>query len=155
MHKPEKPMDPIEEVEGILKRLVPAAMSERSTRANDSMIDGLAGGQASGLKKIAKRHYWWQAGMAASIAVGAGLVFLEPPNADSGVEGDYQFLNASRSITPTSHEKFVEREDGASLVAVDYEEVSGGVYLDKECGIEIQIGQRDEGQFLVNNLGSF
>jgi hypothetical protein len=82
MHKPDKPMDPIEEVENILKRLAPSAMSERATRANESMIDGLAGSQSAVLKQPARRQYWWQAGIAASLLAGSGLVFWDQPKAD-------------------------------------------------------------------------
>jgi hypothetical protein len=41
------------------------------------------------------------------------------------------------------------------MVAVDYEEVNGGLYLDKQSGLEIEVGQRDKGTYVVCNSGSF
>ena len=82
MQKPDRQLDSIEEVENILKRLTPSALSERATRANDSMINGLAGSQSAVLKQPARRQYWWQAGIAASLMAGAGLVFWDQPKVD-------------------------------------------------------------------------
>ena len=83
MQKPDKPMDPIEDVENILKRLTPSALSERATRANESMIDGLAGHLPTGDRAAASRQYWWQAGIAAILMAGAGLVFLNQDSTEN------------------------------------------------------------------------
>jgi hypothetical protein len=109
MHKPDKPMDPIEEVENILNRLVPVAMSERSTRANDSMIDGLANGQITVSKDTTKRRYWWPTGIAASIMAGVGMVFFDQPQANAGAVAEYEILETIESTKQTSHEVWVEK----------------------------------------------
>ena len=109
MHKPDKPMDPIEEVENILKRLVPAAMSETATRANDSMIDGLASGQITVSKDTTKRRYWWPTGIAASIMAGVGLVFLDQPQANAGAVGEYEILETIESTKRTPDAVWVEK----------------------------------------------
>jgi hypothetical protein len=109
MHKPDKPMDPIEEVENILNRLVPVAMSERSTRANDSMIDGLASGQITASKDTTKRRYWWPTGIAASIMAGVGMVFFDQPQANAGAVAEYEILETIESTKQTSHEVWVEK----------------------------------------------
>jgi hypothetical protein len=147
MHKPDKPMDPIEEVENILKRLAPSAMSERATRANESMIDGLAGSQSVVLKQPARRQYWWQAGIAASLLAGSGLVFWDQPKADSLVE--YDFLNNKvGSIEPTSAEMWFDQDDGNSCLAVSYLKEDINEIRDKRSGLVIQTGWREEGNVL-------
>lgn len=109
MHKPDKPMDPIEEVENILKRLAPSAMSERATRANGSMIDGLAGGQITVSNDTTRRRYWWSTGIAASIMAGVGLVFFDQPQANAGAVAEYEILETIESTKQTSHEVWVEK----------------------------------------------
>ncbi|PAW69667.1 MAG: hypothetical protein B9S30_04225 [Verrucomicrobiia bacterium Tous-C5FEB] len=147
MHKPDKPMDPIEEVENILKRLAPSAMSERATRANESMIDGLAGSQSAVLKQPARRQYWWQAGIAASLMAGAGLVFWDQPKVDW--QGEYDFLNNKvGSIEPTSAEMWFDQDDGNSCLAVSYLKEDINEIRDKRSGLVIQTGWREEGNVL-------
>jgi|694.fasta_scaffold13522_11 hypothetical protein len=150
MHKPDKQLDPIEEVENILKRLAPSAMSERATRANESMIDGLAGSQSADLKQPAKRQHWWQAGIAASLMAGAGLVFLDQPKADSLVE--YDFLNNKLgSIEPTSDEMWFDQDDGNSCLAVSYLKEDINEIRDKRSGLVILTGLREEGNVIEEN----
>lgn len=134
MHKPDKPMDPIEEVENILKRLVPAAMSETATRANDSMIDGLASGQITVSKDTTKRRYWWPTGIAASIIAGVGLVFLDQPQANAGAVGEYEILETIESTKRTPDEVRVEK---SKVIKV------------KKNDLVMQVGQRDLTKTLV------
>ncbi len=149
MHKPDKPMDPIEEVESILKRLAPSAMSERATRANESMIDGLAGSQPVVLKQPAKRQYWWQAGIAASLLAGASLVYLDQPKVDSLVE--YDFLNNKvGSIEPTSTEMWFDQDDGNSCLAVSYLKEDINEIRDKKNDFVMHIGRREMGKMIAN-----
>ena len=128
MHKPDKPMDPIEEVENILKRLVPAAMSETATRANDSMIDGLASGQITVSKDTTKRRYWWPTGIAASIIAGVGLVFLDQPQANAGAVGEYEILETIESTKRTPDAVWVEK---SKVIKV------------KKNDLVMQVGRRD------------
>jgi hypothetical protein len=128
MHKPDKPMDPIEEVENILNRLVPVAMSERSTRANDSMIDGLASGQITASKDTTKRRYWWPTGIAASIIAGVGLVFLDQPQANAGAVGEYEILETIESTKRTPDAVWVEK---SKVIKV------------KKNHLVMQVGRRD------------
>jgi hypothetical protein len=134
MHKPDKPMDPIEEVENILKRLVPAAMSETATRANDSMIDGLASGQITVSKDTTKRRYWWPTGIAASIMAGVGLVFLDQPQANAGAVGEYEILETIESTKRTPDAVWVEK---SKVIKV------------KKNDLVMQVGQRDLTKTLV------
>jgi hypothetical protein len=150
MHKPDKPLDPIEEVENILTRLVPAAMSERATRANDSMIDGLAGAQASGLKIIAKPRYWWQAGIAASLIAGVSLVFLDRPQANAGALGQYEFVETIKSTMRTSDDIWVEQADEIPLSAADYKAEDINVIRDKKNDFVMLIGRRELGKVVAN-----
>jgi hypothetical protein len=140
MHKPDKPLDPIEEVENILTRLVPAAMSERATHANDSMIDGLVGTQASGMKIISKPRYWWQAGIAASLIAGVGLVFLDRPEANAGALGQYEFVKTIKSTMRTSDDIWVEQADEIPLSAADYKAEDINVIRDKKNDFVMLIG---------------
>ena len=128
MHKPDKPMDPIEEVEMILTRLVPAAMSEKATRANDSMIDGLANGQITVSKDTTKRRYWWPTGIAASIIAGVGLVFLDQPQANAGAVGEYEILETIESTKRTPDAVWVEK---SKVIKV------------KKNHLVMQVGRRD------------
>ena len=128
MHKPDKPMDPIEEVENILKRLVPAAMSETATRANDSMIDGLASGQITVSKDTTKRRYWWPTGIAASIIAGVGLVFLDQPQANAGAVSEYEILETIESTKRTPDAVWVEK---SKVIKV------------KKNHLVMQVGRRD------------
>ena len=87
MHKPDNPVDAIEAVETILQRLVPSALSENASRANESMIDGLASGhvaQPALLKTLTTRPYWLASGIAASLVASAGLVFWGQPKKQEG-----------------------------------------------------------------------
>lgn len=96
MHKPDNPVDAIEAVETILQRLVPSALSEKASRANESMIDGLASGhvaQPALLKRLTTRPYWLASGIAASLVASAGLVFWGQPN-------PHEDSSASISATP-------------------------------------------------------
>jgi hypothetical protein len=128
MQKPDKQLDPIEEVEMILTRLVPAAMSERSTRANDSMIDGLANGQITVSKDTTKRRYWWPTGIAASIIAGVGLVFLDQPQANAGAVGEYEILETIESTKRTPDAVWVEK---SKVIKV------------KKNHLVMQVGRRD------------
>lgn len=109
MQKPDKQLDSIEEVEMILTRLVPAAMSERAARANDSMIDGLANGQITVSKDTTKRRYWWPTGIAASLIAGVGLVFLDQPQANAGAVSEYEILETIESTRQTPDAVWVEK----------------------------------------------
>ncbi|MFN6045654.1 MAG: hypothetical protein ACK49I_09315 [Verrucomicrobiota bacterium] len=102
-------MDPIEEVEMILTRLAPSAMSERAARANDSMIDGLASGQITVSKDATKRRYWWPTGIAASLIAGVGLVFLDQPQANAGAVSEYEILETIESTKRTPDAVWVEK----------------------------------------------
>lgn len=128
MHKPDKPMDPIEEVENILKRLVPSAMSERATHANDSMIDGLASGQITVSKDATRRRYWWPIGIAASIMTGVVLVFFDQPQANAGAVGEYEILETIESTKRTPDEVWVEK---SKVIKV------------KKNDLVMQVGRRD------------
>ena len=128
MHKPDKPMDPIEEVENILNRLVPVAMSERSTRANDSMIDGLASGQITASKDTTKRRYWWPTGIAASIMAGVGMVFFDQPQANAGAVAEYEILETIESTKQTPDAVWVEK---SKVIKV------------KKNHLVMQVGRRD------------
>lgn len=128
MHKPEKPMDPIEEVESILKRLAPAAMSEGASRANEAMIDGLAGGQITVSKDAIKRRYRWPKGIAASIIAGVGLLLLDRPQANAGAVGEYEFLESIEFTKQTPNGFSVEKSD---------------VFKLKKSGLVVQVGARD------------
>lgn len=128
MQKPDKPMDPIEEVENILKRLVPAAMSETATRANDSMIDGLANGQITVSKDTTKRRYWWPTGIAASLIAGVCLVFLDQPQANAGAVGEYEILETIESTKRTPDAVWVEK---SKVIKV------------KKNHLVMQVGRRD------------
>jgi hypothetical protein len=134
MHKPDKPMDPIEEVENILTRLVPVAMSERSTRANDAMIDGLAGGQITVSNDTTRRRYWWPTGIAASIMAGVGLVFFDQPQANAGAVAEYEILETIESTRRTPDEVRVEK---SKVIKV------------KKNDLVLQVGQRDLTKTLV------
>jgi hypothetical protein len=134
VHKPDKPMDPIEEVEMILTRLVPAAMSEKATRTNDSMIDGLASGQITVSKDTTKRRYWWPTGIAASIMAGVGLVFFDQPQANAGAVGEYEILETIESTKRSPDEVRVEK---SKVIKV------------KKNDLVMQIGQRDLTKTLV------
>lgn len=134
MHKPDKPMDPIEEVENILKRLAPSAMSERASRANESMIDGLAGGQITVSKDATRRRYWWPTGIAASIMAGVGLVFFDQPQANAGAVGEYEILETIESTKRTPDEVRVEK---SKVIKV------------KKNDLVLQVGQRDLTKTLV------
>jgi hypothetical protein len=148
MHKPDKPMDPIEEVENILKRLAPSAMSERATRANESMIDGLAGSQPVVLKQPARRQHWWPTGIAASLMAGAGLFFGDQSKAD--LQGEYVFLNNKvGSIEPTSAEMWFDQDDGNSCLAVGYLQVGDiNVIRDRKNDFVMRIAWRETGNAL-------
>jgi len=128
MHKPDKPLDPIDVVENILMRLVPAAMSEGATRANDSMIDGLADGQITVSKDTTKRRYWWPTGIAASLIAGVGLVFLDQLQANAGAVGEYEILETIESTKQTSYEVRVEKSI---------------VIKPKKNDLVMQVGRRD------------
>jgi hypothetical protein len=128
MQKPDKQLDPIEEVEMILTRLVPAAMSEKATRANDSMIDGLANGQITVSKDTTKRRYWWPTGIAASIIAGVGLVFLDQPQANAGAVGEYEILETIESTKRTPDAVWVEK---SKVIKV------------KKNHLVMQVGRRD------------
>lgn len=141
MQKLEKPTDPIKEVENILKRLAPSALSERATRANDSMIDGLAEVRSDVLKQPARRQHWWQAGIAASLMAGAGLIFLGRPKADSRV--GYELPNNANSLELTSDEVQIVQENGESISTVSYREKGSSVI--RENGIVMHISWREEG----------
>jgi hypothetical protein len=119
MQKPDKPMDSIEEVENILKRLTPSALSEKATRANYSMIDGLAGSQSAVLKQPARRQHWWPTGIAASLMAGAGLVFWDQPKADLQVECDSP--KNTISLKPTSDEVQILNENGDPISTTSYQ----------------------------------
>ena len=128
MHKPDKPMDPIEEVENILKRLAPSAMSERATRANDAMIDGLAGGQITVSNDRTRRRYWWPTGIAASIMAGVGMVFFDQPQANAGAVGEYEILETIESTKRTPDAVWVEK---SKVIKV------------KKNHLVMQVGRRD------------
>lgn len=128
MQKPDKQLDPIEEVEMILTRLVPAAMRERATRANDSMIDGLANGQITVSKDATKRRYWWPTGIAASLIAGVGLVFLDQPQANAGAVSEYDILETIESIRQTPDAVWVEKSI---------------VIKPKKNDLVMQVGRRD------------
>ncbi|MCF7667907.1 MAG: hypothetical protein K9M60_03910 [Akkermansiaceae bacterium] len=150
MHKPDKQMDPVEEVENILKRLAPSAMSERATRANESMIVGLAGSPSAVLKQPAKRQYWWQAGIAASLMAGAGLVYLGQPKVDAGVVGEYEFLEALKSTISTSDEMWVEQADEIPMSEAAYNAEDINVIWDKKNDFVMHIGRREMGKMIAN-----
>ncbi|MBU6170055.1 MAG: hypothetical protein KGQ87_01010 [Verrucomicrobia bacterium] len=150
MRKPDKPLEPIEEVENILNRLVPAAMSERATRANDSMIDGLVGTQASGLKMIVKPRTWWRVGIAASLTAGLGLVLLDRPQTNSGAIGQYEFVKTIKSTMRTSDEMWVEQIDEIPLSAADYKAEDINVIRDKKNDFVMLIGRRELGKVVAN-----
>lgn len=149
MHKPEKPMDSVKEMEDILKRLAPSAMSERASRANEAMIDGLADRLSNGDRAASNRQYWWQAGIAASLMAGAGLVFWDQPRADSLVE--YEILkNNIKSLEQISEDVRFDLDDGDSWVSAGYREEDINEVRDKENGLVIQIGRREEGNALAD-----
>jgi hypothetical protein len=153
MHKPENQLD---EIENIMMRLKPSSMSERGHRSISAMLDGLGGSSVS--EKLPQKphlHPWWQMGIAASLMACAGLVFLNVSKRNSIAAADLMFLDVSNFIKPTSHEQLIDDPDGLPMVAVDYEEVNGGLYLDKQSGLEIEVGQRDKGTYVVCNSGSF
>lgn len=135
MHKPEKPMDPIEEVESILERLAPSAMSERSSRANEAMIDGLAGGQITVSKDTIRRSYWWPTGIAASLIAGVGLFFLDQHQANSDAVGEYEFIESQEFTKPTPNGVSVEKSN---------------LYKLNKSGLVVQVGERN----LINTLDS-
>ena len=155
MPKLENQIDAIEEVENILKRLVPAAMSESATRANDAMIENLSCKQSAAHVSIANGRAWWKVGIAASILLGAGLAFMALTERDSTVAADWQYLGFNRSSQPTSEEQFIEGPDGQPQVAVEYLEEDAEVYLDRESGIEIEVGKYQSGHIVACNLGIF
>jgi hypothetical protein len=138
MQKPDKPMDPIEDVENILKRLTPSALSERATRANESMIDGLAGHLPTGDRAAASRQYWWQAGIAAILMAGAGLVFL---NQDS--------TNNTNSLELASDEICYDKDDGNLLSAYSY--LTEDTNQCKIDGLSIVLTHRENGTLFDEN----
>lgn len=135
MHKPEMPMDPIEEVESILKRLAPAAMSEVASRANEAMIDDLASGQIADTKDTIRRSYWWPAGIAASLIAGVGLFFLDQHQANAGAVGEYEFLESQEFTKPAPNGVSVEKSN---------------LYKLNKSGLVVQVGERN----LINTLDS-
>lgn len=153
MHKPESQIDAIEEVENILIRLVPASMSESATRANDAMIENLAGKQSAGNGVIASGHAWWKVGIAASILLAAGLPFMTLTN--SAVAGDLQYVGSNCSTRATSEGQFIEGPDGQSQVAVEYSEEDADVYLDRKSGIKIEVVEYHSGHIVACNQGIF
>ena len=143
MQKPDKQMDPIEEVENTLKRLTPSALSEKASRANESMIDGLAGSQPVVLKQPARRQHWWPTGIAASIMAGAGLFFGDQSKAD--LQGEYVYLNTTRTLEQTSDEKCISEDDGTLWNAAPYREEDIHQVKDNKNGTHIDLGRRDKG----------
>lgn len=143
MHKPDKPLDRIEEVENILSRLVPSAMSERASRASEAMIDGLSASYSTPENVRSQRRYGWAIGIAASFVAGVGFVFLDPPS-------QYEFVKAINSTTRTSDEIWIEQADEIPQSAATYKQENISVIFDKKNEFTIHIGRRDVGELMAN-----
>jgi hypothetical protein len=147
MHKPDQQIDSLEEIENILSRLAPSAMSERAARANDSMIDNLVKEEQCALERPLNRQRWWQAGIAAALMAGAGFAFFRQDASDSK---SLVATNQTESSEQISEEMWIEEENGALFSAISYKEEHSQELIDVKNGFIIHAGLREEGDVFEN-----
>jgi hypothetical protein len=142
MQKPDKQIDSLEEIENILSRLAPSAMSERAARANDSMIDNLVKEEQGALVRPLKRQHWWHVGIAATLMAGAGFALYRQDASDSK---SLVATNQAESSEHVSEEMWIQEENGALLSAISYQEEHSQEIIDVKNGFVIHAGLREEG----------
>jgi hypothetical protein len=151
MQNAEKPLDPagalnpVEEIENILKRLTPSAMSDNAKSSTLAMIDDLVNEETGAVKRASKRRHWWQAGFAATFITGACFAFF-------GMELSFTkpqiVTNQTRSSQEIFDEILFDDDNGNLSSMVGYQEVITNEVIDVKNGFVIQAGVRKEGAFV-------
>ena len=151
MQNADKPLDPVgvlhpvEEIENILKRLAPSAMSENAKSSTLAMIDNLVNEETGAAKRASKRRFRWLSGIAATFIAGACFAYF-------GLELSFTKPQIVTNQTQSSQEIFdeilIDDENGNLSSMVGYQEVITNEVIDVKNGFVIHAGVRKEGAFV-------
>lgn len=144
-----------EEIEEMLGRLMPVAVSEEGQRSMDAMLDELCGPDEVEVPAVEKRRYWKYLVAPAGIAAATAFVFFHPAERASkpveiavpvqGLEVDEMALmGESDRIEALADEGLVADSGGGVMQAVRVRVVGEDTFRDEETGIVVQISEPRE-----------
>jgi hypothetical protein len=158
MHKPDQ-------IEGILARLMPAAMSDEGQRGIETLLDELEAespckASATGSRAFANPRRWLIGGIAAALAGVAALIpdwNSTPPVVaapERTLPPGFVLLSESDRIESSFDEGWVENSDGSAMHALRLSVVGENSIRDQETGIVIQVSEPRE-EFLLMPVSAF
>lgn len=158
MHKPDQ-------IEEILARLMPTAMSEEGQRGIETLLDELAvdmpGNSSSvGSRSFSQTRRWLVGGIAAAVAAMAALIpdWNSAPHVVSAPERalppGFVLVSESDRIESSFDEGWVESSDGSAMHAFRLNVVEENSIRDQETGIVIQVSEPRE-EILLMPVSAF
>lgn len=150
-------MREVNEVEAVLARLMPVALSDEGQQEMERLLDELAG-DPSAIPVRARWKKWLPVSGIAAAGVGMALGFLMkgegdgvPPAVVRDVEARSGLLlvGGSNRIEAMSEEGWSEDPDGSAMRAVRLLVVEENSFLDEETGIVMQVSEPREEMVLM------
>ncbi len=155
-------LDPIEEVESVMARLMPPALSENCQRDLELLIDDLAGPEAQNVVQIPKTKWAARIALGGGIAAAIGALIAVFPITDSASTplvsqespAGWVLVSESDRVESMTDEGWKEDANGAAIHAVRLNLVGENRMRDEETGMVVQISEPRE-EILLMPISSF
>lgn len=152
-----------EDIEAMLSKLMPAAMSEDASRSMDEMLDKLCGPEISDSEERGKFQWKWFVAPA-GIAAATALAFFMPEGNPSlpapvakaveAVRPDIVLVGETDRIESLADEGWMSDPQGAVMQAVRVRVVEENTFRDEQTGIVMQISAPRE-ELLLYQVNAF
>ncbi len=155
-------LDPIEEMEAVMARLMPPALSQNGQQDLELMIDDLAGPEAENVVQISKTSWVGRIALGGGIAAALGALIAIFPITDSAITplvsqespAGWVLVSESDRVESMTDEGWKEDANGAAIHAVRLNLVGENQMRDEESGLVVQISEPRE-EILLMPISSF